>query len=69
MKYYEYYILSCSNLNNTCCNRYVQLIFGWGNIMSITGAIFGYLLLGGIMNNVVSDLLWAKSIVLTSPTV
>ena len=38
-------------------------------MQSITGVLFGFLLLGGICNNVISDLLWAKSIVLTSPTV
>lgn len=53
-----------------------------GNIHEMTGKIFGFLLLGSIFNNVISDYLWARffvlfhctytfsrSVVLTSPTI
>lgn len=35
----------------------------------MTGVIFGFLVLNGFCNNVLSDYLWARSVVLTSPTV
>mmetsp|Transcript_22472 Transcript_22472/g.32802 ORF Transcript_22472/g.32802 Transcript_22472/m.32802 type:complete len:387 (-) Transcript_22472:38-1198(-) len=44
-------------------------VFNLGNIYDLTGKIFGFLLLGSIFNNVISDYLWARSVVLTSPTI
>lgn len=44
-------------------------MLGLGNIAALTGVVFGFVLLGGIFNNVISDYLWARSVVLTSPTV
>jgi hypothetical protein len=40
-----------------------------GNIRDLTGTIVLFLFLSGFVDNVIADLLWAKSIVLTSPTV
>lgn len=39
------------------------------NIKMITGTVFGFILLGGICDQVISDYLWARAVVLTSPTV
>lgn len=39
------------------------------DLSSITATVFGFLLLNGICNNVLSDYLWARAVVLTSPTV
>ena len=39
------------------------------NLASLTGIIFGFIVLNGLCNNVLSDYLWARAVVLTSPTV
>ena len=39
------------------------------HIYSLTGTIFGYILLESIFDNVISDYLWARSVLLTTPTV
>jgi len=41
----------------------------WDNLWQLTGKIFGFLVLSGLCDNVLSDYLWARSVVLTSPTV
>lgn len=47
----------------------VLSLMGLANITQLTGAIFGFILLNGIFNTAVSDYLWARAVVLTSPTV
>eukprot|EP00603_Paraphysomonas_imperforata_P011694 CAMPEP_0114461398 /NCGR_PEP_ID=MMETSP0104-20121206/6254_1 /TAXON_ID=37642 ORGANISM="Paraphysomonas imperforata, Strain PA2" /NCGR_SAMPLE_ID=MMETSP0104 /ASSEMBLY_ACC=CAM_ASM_000202 /LENGTH=451 /DNA_ID=CAMNT_0001634167 /DNA_START=49 /DNA_END=1404 /DNA_ORIENTATION=+ len=44
-------------------------VFHLGNLAELTGEVFGFLVLGSIFNNVISDYLWARSVVLTSPTI
>jgi len=39
------------------------------NIQMITGTVIGFIVLGGICDQVISDYLWARAVVLTSPTV
>ena len=39
------------------------------NQLGITWSVVGGLFFIGIMDNVISDLLWAKAVILTSPTV
>lgn len=39
------------------------------NLNHLTGAIFGFIVLNGFADNVFSDYLWARAVVLTSPTV
>ena len=41
----------------------------WDNLWQLSGKIFGFLVLSGLSDNVLSDYLWARSVVLTSPTV
>jgi solute carrier family 35 protein F5 len=40
-----------------------------GNINLVTSAVIGFIILGGIFDNVCADYLWARAVVLTSPTV
>lgn len=47
----------------------VMAITHTGHVADITGQIFGFLFLGALFNNVLSDYLWARSVVLTSPTI
>lgn len=44
-------------------------MFGFGNLLNVTGTVFGFILLNGIFDNVISDYFWARAVVLTSPTV
>ncbi len=36
---------------------------------NLTGAVLGFMVISGFFNNVISDYLWARSVVLTSSTV
>jgi drug/metabolite transporter (DMT)-like permease len=42
---------------------------GWGGVTHFSLTIFGFLLLSSFFNDVVADYLWARSVLLTSPTV
>lgn len=42
---------------------------GLDNLTHLTGVVFGFIVLNGFADNVFSDYLWARSVVLTSPTV
>lgn len=42
---------------------------GLDNLSHLTGVVFGFIVLNGFCDNVFSDYLWARSVVLTSPTV
>mmetsp|Transcript_10847 Transcript_10847/g.24034 ORF Transcript_10847/g.24034 Transcript_10847/m.24034 type:complete len:377 (-) Transcript_10847:307-1437(-) len=44
---------------------YLQL----DNLAHLSGVVIGFMLLNGMCNNVISDYLWARAVVLTSPTV
>lgn len=39
------------------------------NLDKMTGAVFGFVLLNGFLDNVIADYLWARAVLLTSPTV
>ena len=39
------------------------------DLTSLTGIVVGFMVLNGLCNNVLSDYLWARAVVLTSPTV
>lgn len=41
----------------------------WGNVRQLTWTAFGFIFLSGFFDDVISDYLWARSILLTSPTV
>ena len=41
----------------------------WGNVRQLTLTAFGYIFLSGFFDDVISDYLWARSVILTSPTV
>ncbi len=41
----------------------------WDNLGKVNGTIVGFLVLSGLCDNVLSDYLWARSVLLTSPTV
>lgn len=41
----------------------------WGNARQLTWTIFGYIFIIGFFDDVISDYLWARSVLLTSPTV
>lgn len=45
------------------------LAFRLDHIYSLTGTIFGYILLECIFDGVIADYLWARSVLLTTPTV
>lgn len=47
----------------------LQYFMGLANLTHLTGAIFGFIVLNGFCDNVFSDYLWARAVVLTSPTV
>jgi solute carrier family 35 protein F5 len=40
-----------------------------GNVRQLTWTAFGFVLLSGFFDNVIADYLWARSVLLTSPTV
>jgi hypothetical protein len=42
---------------------------GWDDMTHLTGLVVGFMVLNGLCNSVLSDYLWARAIVLTSPTV
>ncbi len=57
-----------------CCavdsiDNVAQFLLGMANLSHLTGVIFGFIVLNGFCDNVVSDYLWARAVVLTSPTV
>lgn len=41
----------------------------WGNVRQLTWTAFGFIFISGFFDDVISDYLWARSILLTSPTV
>lgn len=41
----------------------------WGNVRQLTWTAFGFIFLSGFFDDVISDYLWARSVLLTSPTV
>ena len=47
----------------------IMVMIGSINLKKLTFEVFTYLLLGGVIDNALSDYLWARSVVLTSPTV
>eukprot|EP00597_Dinobryon_sp_UTEXLB2267_P010065 CAMPEP_0170099532 /NCGR_PEP_ID=MMETSP0020_2-20130122/1088_1 /TAXON_ID=98059 /ORGANISM="Dinobryon sp., Strain UTEXLB2267" /LENGTH=165 /DNA_ID=CAMNT_0010322193 /DNA_START=645 /DNA_END=1142 /DNA_ORIENTATION=+ len=47
----------------------LMFLMKWDNLWQLSGKIFGFLVLSGLCDNVLSDYLWARSVVLTSPTV
>ena len=42
---------------------------GWGGVEGFTLKIFGFILLSALFDDVIADYLWARSVLLTSPTV
>ena len=44
-------------------------MLGVGSLQQVTLRIASFSLLGGFLDSVVSDYLWAKSVILTSPTI
>ena len=47
----------------------IMIMIGGIDLEKLTLTVFSYLLLGGVVDNALSDYLWARSVVLTSPTV
>ena len=47
----------------------IMIVIGSINLTKLTLTVFAYLILGGLVDNAISDYLWARSVVLTSPTV
>eukprot|EP01038_Epipyxis_sp_PR26KG_P008033 gene8033-10886_t len=47
----------------------VLYLLGMDNLKHLTGSIVGFISLNGFFDNVISDYLWARSVILTSPTV
>ncbi|KAJ1424877.1 hypothetical protein B484DRAFT_432237, partial [Ochromonadaceae sp. CCMP2298] len=55
----------------------MQLLLGYVGLLNalfflpahLSGVVIGFMLLNGMCNNVISDYLWARAVVLTSPTV
>ena len=47
----------------------LQALLGIEQLSHLTGAVVGFMVLSGFFNNVISDYLWARSVVLTSSTV
>ena len=41
----------------------------WGNVRQLTWTAFGFIFLSGFFDDVIADYLWARSVLLTSPTV
>lgn len=48
---------------------HLQYYLGLDDLTSLTGAVVGFMILNGLCNTVLSDYLWARAVVLTSPTV
>lgn len=46
-----------------------QFLSGSEHFKHLTWTVFGYMCISGLFNNVISDYLWARSVVLTSSTV
>jgi solute carrier family 35 protein F5 len=46
-----------------------QFLVGTEQLKHLTWTVFGYMCVSGLFNNVISDYLWARSVVLTSSTV
>lgn len=46
-----------------------QFLSGTEHFKHLTWTVFGYMCVSGLFNNVISDYLWARSVVLTSSTV
>ena len=44
-------------------------LLNFGNLDKLTLAVFGFVLLNGFLDNVIADYLWARAVLLTSPTV
>ena len=42
---------------------------GWDDVSNFTWTIFGFIVLSAVFDDVVADYLWARSVLLTSPTV
>lgn len=47
----------------------VELLSSIGDVYLLTGTIFGLIVVIGVFDNVISDYLWARSVLLTSPLV
>jgi solute carrier family 35 protein F5 len=47
----------------------MQYFMGLDDLTNLTGAVVGFMILNGLCNSVLSDYLWARAVVLTSPTV
>ena len=59
-------------LVNVCAISPILLLLWGGGALDLGGlgwTVFGMLVLNGMFNDVLSDYLWARSVVLTSPTV
>lgn len=50
-----------------CC--LIQAIMNWDHVRQLTWTAFGLIFVSGFFDDVISDYLWARSILLTSPTV
>ena len=51
------------------CSPILIFMFMYGRLEQITVTVFGFILLNGILDNVVADYLWARAVLLTSPTI
>jgi solute carrier family 35, member F5 len=47
----------------------ILIMRGSIDLQNLTYRVFAYLLIGGFLDNAISDYLWARSVILTSPTV
>lgn len=55
-----------------CNPLYIMILKVWihaSQLSHLTGAAVGFMVISGFFNNVISDYLWARSVVLTSSTV
>ena len=60
----HFYLTSVSSINHL-----LQAAMDWGNVRQLTWTAFGFIFISGFFDDVISDYLWARSILLTSPTV
>jgi len=47
----------------------MQYVLRLDDLTHLTGIVVGFIILNGLANSVLSDYLWARAVVLTSPTV
>lgn len=62
-------IFHCSWFMLCLCFSAPQYFLSLDDLTHLTGIVVGFMVLNGLCNSVLSDYLWARAVVLTSPTV